>query len=77
MSDHGIIEAAASNMRPFSVRIPRAIELTGLSRTKLYELMGSGEIEVVKVGAITLIPFDSLARYVESRRTPQPGEGEP
>jgi hypothetical protein len=31
-------------------------------------LIGAGEIEVVKVGAITLIPMDSLRLFIQARR---------
>ena len=53
---------------PISVRIPEAVRLTGLSRSRLYELIGSGEIEFVKVGASTLILVDSLKAFIERLR---------
>jgi predicted DNA-binding transcriptional regulator AlpA len=36
--------AGASSLEPISVRIPEAVRLTGLSRSRLYELMRSGDI---------------------------------
>ena len=54
---------------PITVRVPKAIELTGLSRTKLYELIKANEIEVIKVGSSTLIVVASLHRFVERRRS--------
>lgn len=57
-----------SATEPISVRIPEAVRLTGLSRSRIYELMKSGEIEFVKVGGSTLIPFDSLQRLIDRRR---------
>lgn len=60
---------APDEARPISVRIRRAVQLTGLSRTKIYELIKNGEIEIIKVGAVTLIPFDNLERYIEARRS--------
>ena len=53
---------------PISVRIPDAARLTGLSRSRLYELMKSGEIEFVKVGGSTLIPYDGLRAFIERCR---------
>jgi hypothetical protein len=53
---------------PLAVRIPEACRISGIGRSKLYELMGAGEIEVVKVGAITLIPMDSLRLFMQARR---------
>lgn len=58
----------APDLRPITVRIPVAVQLTGISRTKLYELIKCGQIEIIKLGSITLIPVDSLNRFVESRR---------
>lgn len=54
---------------PITVRVPKAVELTGLSRTKLYELIKANEIEVIKVGASTLIVVASLHQFVERRRS--------
>lgn len=49
---------------PISVRIPEACRLTGIGRSKLYELIGEGHIDIVKIGTITLIPMDSLRRLI-------------
>ena len=53
---------------PISVRIPEAVRLTGLSRSRIYELMKSGDIEFVKVGGSTLILVESLRGFIQSRR---------
>nr|WP_221714288.1 helix-turn-helix domain-containing protein [Sphingobium xanthum] len=50
---------------PLTVRIPLAMQLTGLGRSKLYELIKAGEIKAVKVGASTLITLASLRELVE------------
>ena len=51
-----------------TVRIPDAIRMTGLGRSKIYELIASGDIETVKVGRCTLIPVDSLRQLIENAR---------
>jgi excisionase family DNA binding protein len=53
---------------PISVRVPEALAMTGLSRSRLYELIKSGEIEIVKVGASTLVLVESLKDAIERRR---------
>ena len=53
---------------PITVRVPGALQLTGLSRTKLYALIAAGEIEIVKVGAATLIVVDSIHAFVDRQR---------
>ena len=54
---------------PITVRIPEAIRLTGIGRSKLYELIASGDIDVVKIGNCTLIPMASLRALIERARS--------
>ena len=58
-------EESVPTIEPISVRISTAVKLTGISRSTLYELIGAGEIEVVKVGRSTFIKFASLKRLFE------------
>jgi excisionase family DNA binding protein len=60
---------------PISVKIPEAVRLTGLSRSRIYELMKSGDIQFAKVGSSTLILVESLREFVQSRRQPSWGAG--
>jgi excisionase family DNA binding protein len=53
-------QADAVVIEPLTVRISTAVQLTGISRSRLYELIQSGELETVKVGRSTLIPYKSL-----------------
>jgi excisionase family DNA binding protein len=53
--------------RPLTVRIREACRLTGIGRSKFYELIAAGEIEVVKVGTITLIPVAGLEQFLRQR----------
>ena len=53
--------------RPLTVRIREACRLTGIGRSKLYELIAAGEIEVIKIGTITLVPLASLTRLLQRR----------
>ena len=54
-------------MEPLTVRISTAVKLTGISRSRIYELIQSGDLEVKKVGRSTLIPFAALKRLVASK----------
>lgn len=56
---------------PITVRIPEAIRLTGIGRSKLYELIASGDVEVVKIGSCTLIPMASLHALIERAKSRQ------
>lgn len=57
--------AAALPIEPLTVRIPVAVGLTGIGRSKLYELIKSGDVETVKIGTATLVTMASLRRLVE------------
>ena len=67
--------AASAEMRrddliaPLSVRIPTAVKMIGIGRSKLYQLIQDGEVEVVKIGSATLIPVASLERLLDRHRT--------
>ena len=40
----------------------------GVGRTKLYELMGEGRIESVRIGGSRRVPVDAVDRFVERLR---------
>ncbi|HEX8535558.1 MAG TPA: helix-turn-helix domain-containing protein [Allosphingosinicella sp.] len=63
-----ISTGTSASPEPLAVRIADACRLTGIGRSKLYELVGAGEIEVIKVGAITLVPMNSLRLFIQTRR---------
>lgn len=52
--------ARTNGAEPLAVRIPDAVRMTGIGRSKLYQLIASGELETVKIGRCTLVPFDAL-----------------
>ena len=43
-------------------------DLLQIGKTKIYELLGSGEIESVHIGTRRRIPHDAVLRYIESLR---------
>jgi|GEM_PF-433308 len=55
---------------PLTVRIATAVKLTGIGRSKLYELIAEGEIETIKVGTMTLIPMRSLKEFLNCSEKP-------
>ena len=50
--------------QPLTVRVPEACRLSGIGRSKLYELIKAHEIAIIKEGTITLIPVQSLKAYL-------------
>ena len=56
------------SIEPICVRVNDAARMIGVGRTKLYELIATGELETVKIGKATRITTDSLHRLVERHR---------
>jgi excisionase family DNA binding protein len=57
----------AGQWMPITVRVREACRLSGIGRSKLYELIAAGEIETIKVGTITLVPVISLTRFLQRK----------
>jgi len=58
---------ANGSIEPISVRIPTAVAMTGLSRSRIYELIACGEIQIAKDRRSTLIIVSSLRETVRRR----------
>ena len=58
----------AAWIEPLSVRIPQVVRMTGLSRSKIYELIASGDLEAAKIGRATVVLVDSLKRLLRENR---------
>lgn len=61
--------AFPSSIEPISMRIPEACRFTGISRSTLYLLIARGEVEIIKLGASTLVLTESLRRLIDVRRS--------
>ena len=55
-----------------TVRIADATKMLGIGRSKLYQLIGDGELETIKLGAATLIIVNSIHALVERARNTKP-----
>jgi hypothetical protein len=62
MIDHGTEQA----LQPLTVRVATAVRITGLSRSRFYELIQSGDLATIKVGRATLIQFRSLRNLTQT-----------
>ena len=51
--------------------VPEAATALALGRTKVYELIGAGELEVIHIGRAVRLPAEAVAEFVaRKRRTP-------
>lgn len=55
-----IERAWEQKIEPLTVRVSTAVRITGLSRSRIYELIQSGDLETIKVGRATLVQYRSL-----------------
>ena len=60
-----------SEVEPIALRINDAVAASGLSRSKLYELISMGELRAVKAGGRRLILRRDLEAFLLSLRQPQ------
>jgi excisionase family DNA binding protein len=62
-------------VQPIWLRVPQAVQLTGLSRSKVYELLSAGAIRSASLRdpgqrhAVRLIDRADLLAFIESRAT--------
>lgn len=66
-----IERAWEQKIEPLTVRIATAVRITGLSRSRTYELIQSGDLETVKVGRATLVHYGSLKALTAADRSAQ------
>ncbi|MBE5074234.1 helix-turn-helix domain-containing protein [Erythrobacteraceae bacterium E2-1 Yellow Sea] len=55
-------------VEPICVRVNDAARMIGIGRTKLYELISTGELETVKIGKATRVTTASLHELVRRQR---------
>ena len=53
-----------SDSRPRVHPVPNACRELGCGKSKLYELIGSGEVKAIKSGGTTLVTDESIVRYL-------------
>jgi excisionase family DNA binding protein len=59
-------EATPADVIPVVYRVEEAAKALRVSRDSIYELIRSGQLRTIKVGARRLVPVTALTEYVES-----------
>jgi excisionase family DNA binding protein len=54
--------------RRLLLRIPEVMSMLGLGRTKIYELIATGELPVIRVGKAVRISIVALEKWIEERQ---------
>lgn len=63
----GITEHESKSIEALWLSYPEAQKLSGLGRTKLWEIVSSGEIKAARIGRAVRISRRSLEDYMERR----------
>jgi excisionase family DNA binding protein len=51
-------------IKPIAVTIPTATAISGLSRTKIYRLIGDGRLDAIRIDGRRLVRFESIERLL-------------
>lgn len=57
----------ANEMIPLLLRAEEVARLLGLGRTKIYEMMASGELPTILIGRARRVPHKKLLEWIERR----------
>lgn len=59
---------AVEQLAPRLLRVQDAARLLGIGRTTAYELISTGDLEVVHIGRSTRVPLDAIDAFVDELR---------
>lgn len=62
---------APPSVEPICVKVNEAARMIGVGRTKLYEMIATGDVEAIKLGKSTRITTASLKKLVTRQREPK------
>jgi excisionase family DNA binding protein len=54
--------------KPITVTVANAIALSGIQRTKLYELINQGKIKTITIGRRRLVIYSSLEELADTHK---------
>ena len=60
---------ASETIENLLLTVPEAAKALALGRTKVYELIGAGEIEVIHIGRAVRVPAEAVAGFVARKRS--------
>jgi excisionase family DNA binding protein len=63
------------SMDAILIRAEEAGKLLGLGRSKIYEMLASGELPVVRVGRSVRVPVEALREWVSRQTRPSNEKG--
>lgn len=64
MPSNKFLGTTGGGLEPLTVSIEQTEQITGESRSQVYNRIGRGEYQAVKSGSRTLIIYDSIKRHI-------------
>ena len=64
-------------MERLLLRPAEVAQTLGIGRTKVYELLATGEIPSIKIGNRPRVPVDALERWIQAQLDPEDTDNEP
>lgn len=64
--DHPV-NTAKPILEPLAYSVSEACRVSSIGRTRLYQLIAEGRLEVRKIGKRTIIPAESLRRLIDGK----------
>jgi excisionase family DNA binding protein len=65
--------SARPTAEPLLLTVAQAAQRLGISRSLLYELLATADIESITIGRLRRIPADALTTYIQVQRTKNQG----
>jgi excisionase family DNA binding protein len=65
MSQHDVLNADVREDAPLLLKVDEVAKMLGLGRTKVYDMMGAGELPVVRIGSAVRVPRKQLLDWIE------------
>lgn len=56
---------AGQTVQPYALTLDNAARFSGLSRSRIYELMGAGDLKSFKVGNRRMIMLDDMKAFLD------------
>ena len=66
MASH-LTKEGGETLQPLLLNVPQVAKLLGLSRTKVYELIATEGLPVLKFGRAVRVSFKSLQQWLDQR----------
>lgn len=65
--DSDLLVGSGTRDTALLLRVPQVAQLLGLGRSKVYAMVGAGELPIVRIGTAVRVPKRELEAWIERR----------